>query len=458
MPKLFRIAAACSLASLLLAPALLAQPNPQIGAESEQERMRELGLLGLSATRPGVQNRDPSAPDYANYDEAKANPYPLPDPLTEPNGHRITTAAQWWKVRRPQIVAAADEDLYGRQPAQTPAVHWTVTQVTHETRFGEPVVVKALDGRLDNSGVPAIEVVIKAELTTPEAAVAAHRRTPVVMSLIWLRPPVIPGLKFTPEPGPDYREQILERGWSYVLIDPNSIQADNGAGLTSGVIGLANHGRPRKLDDWGVLRAWAWGASRLLDYLQTDPNMDGSRVAIQGHSRYGKASLVAMAYDPRFATGFISSSGAGGAAPYRRHWGEALENVAASNEYHWMAGDFLKYAADPLTAKDLPIDANAVIALVAPRPIFIGAGSADDRAKANDAWVDPRGMFMAEASAGKVYALLGKRPVDPVFPPVLTLSDSGDLAYREHDQGHTPGPDWPAFLDFAARAFARSGG
>ncbi len=123
-----------------------------------------------------------------------------------------------------------------------------------------------------------------------------------------------------------------------------------------------------------------------------------------------------------------------------------------------MAGDFLKYAADPLTAKDLPIDANAVIALVAPRPIFIGAGSADDRAKANDAWVDPRGMFMAEASAGKVYALLGKRPVDPVFPPVLTLSDSGDLAYREHDQGHTPGPDWPAFLDFAARAFARSGG
>ena len=110
------------------------------------------------------------------------------------------------------------------------------------------------------------------------------------------------GIAAVVEPGPDYRQQILERGWSYVLVDPNSIQADNGAGLTSGVIGLTNHGQPRRLGDWGVLRAWAWGASRLLDYLQTDPDVDARKVAIQGHSRYGKASLVAMAYDPRFAT------------------------------------------------------------------------------------------------------------------------------------------------------------
>ena len=454
MPRAIRLAAALGLTAVLLAPGLQAQPNAQIGVQSEQERQRELQLLGLTATRPGVQNRDPAAANAANYDEAKANPYPLPDPLIGRDGRRITTAAEWWSARRPEIVAAANDDLYGREPAHTPAVHWTVTQLTHEVRFGVPVVVKALDGRLDNASDPAIEVVIKAELTTPEAGAQARRKTPVVMSLIWLKPPQIPGLKFTPEPGPDYREQILRRGWSYALIDPNSIQADNGAGLTAGVIGLTNHGQPRKLDDWGVLRAWAWGASRLLDYLETDPDTDARKVAIQGHSRYGKASLVAMAYDRRFATGFISSSGAGGAAPYRRHWGEAVENVAASNEYHWMAGDFLKYAADPLNANNLPIDANSIIALVAPRPIFIGAGSADDKAKANDAWVDPRGMFMAEASAGEVYRLLGKRPLDPTFPSVLSLSDSGDMAYREHDQGHTPGPNWPAFLDFAGRAFA----
>ncbi len=443
-------------AVLALGAAALAQPSPQTGARSEQERLRELHLLGLGDTRPGVQNRDPAAPRYANFDEATANPDPLPHPLAGPGGHQVATAAAWWKLRRPQIVAAADRDIYGRQPAATPKVRWTVTPMTHETRFGVPVVVKALDGRLDNRSDPAIDVVIKAELTTPEAAIAAHRRMPVVMSLIWLKPPVIPGVTFTPEPGADYRQQILERGWSYVLVDPNSIQPDNGAGLASGVIGLTNHGRPRRLGDWGVLRAWAWGASRVLDYLETDPNVDARKVAIQGHSRYGKASLVAMAYDPRFATGFISSSGAGGAAPYRRRFGEQLENLAG-NEFHWMGGNFLKYGADPLHARDLPIDSNAVIALVAPRPIFIGAGSADPTQKATDAWVDPHGMFMAEASAGEVWRLLGKRPLDPRFPPVLTLSDSGDMAYREHDQGHTPGPNWPAFLDFAARAFARVG-
>ncbi len=451
--------AAAGLAAFVLAASAQAQPNPQIQAATEAERLRELHLLGLNATRPGVQNRDPAAPAYANYDEAQANPAPLPDPLVATDGHRTATAAEWWKVRRPQIVAAAEEDLYGRQPAHTPAVRWTVAQTSHEIRFGAPVVVKLLDGHLDNAADPSIDVHIQAELTTPEAAVAAHRKTPVVMSLIWLKPPVIPGLKFTPEPGPDYRQQILERGWSYILVDPNSIQADNGAGLASGVIGLSSRGQPRSLGDWGVLRAWAWGASRVLDYLQTDPDTDASRVAIQGHSRYGKASLVAMAYDQRFATGFISSSGAGGAAPYRRHFGEQVENVAASSEYHWMAGRFLKYAADPLHAGDLPIDSNAIIALVAPRPIFIGAGSADaGSGKPTDAWVDPRGMFMAEVSAGEVYRLLGKRPLNPAFPPVLTLSDSGDMAYREHDQGHTPGPNWRAFLDFAARAFARQGG
>ncbi len=453
-----RLRLATSLAVLALAAGALAQPRPGTAALSEQERLRELNLLGLAATRPGAQNRDPAAPAYANYDEATANPVRLPDPLVLRDGRRAATAAQWWRLRRPQIVAAADEDLYGRQPARTPRVRWTVTASTHETRFGVPVLVKALDGRLDNRSDPRIEVTIKAELTTPEAAIAAHRRTPVVMSLIWLKPPVIPGVTFAAEPGPDYRQQILERGWSYVLVDPNSIQADNGAGLTSGVIGLTNHGQPRRLGDWGVLRAWAWGASRLLDYLQTNPDVDARKVAIQGHSRYGKASLVAMAYDPRFATGFISSSGAGGAAPYRRHWGEQLENVAAPNEYHWMAGNFLKYAADPLHPRDLPIDSNAVIALVAPRPIFIGAGGADPAAEVSDAWVDPRGMFLAEASAGEVWRLLGKRPLEPVFPPVLALSDSGDMAYREHDQGHTPGPNWPAFLDFAARAFAKAGG
>jgi hypothetical protein len=324
-----------------------------------------------------------------------------------------------------------------------------VTETHSGSEFGVPVVEKSLDGRLDNAAAPRIEVHIKAVLVTPQAVLEAGRRAPVVLSIIWLKPP--PGLP--QDPNPDYRGLILKRGWSYVLYDPNTVQADNGAGLTQGVIGLANHGQPRRPGDWGALSAWAWGAGRLVDDLRREPGIDPEKIAIFGHSRYGKAALVAMAYDRRIAAGFISSSGAGGAAPYRRHWGEEVENVAASNEYHWMAPQFLRYAADPLGPQDLPLDANAVIALAAPRPLFIGAG----RATADgDGWVDPRGMFMAEASAAEVWALLGKRPLDPAFPAPLTLDDSGDMAFREHDQGHTPGPNWPYFLDFAAHSFARA--
>ena len=121
-----------------------------------------------------------------------------------------------------------------------------------------------------------------------------------------------------------------------------------------GIIGLVNKGQRRKADDWGSLRAWGWGASRALDYFETDKSVDAKRVGIEGHSRYGKATIVAMAYDDRFAIAFVSSSGEGGAKVHRRNWGEQVENVAAPNEYHWMAGNFLKYAG-PLNASHLPV-------------------------------------------------------------------------------------------------------
>jgi hypothetical protein len=423
-----------------------AGPSPTQVA-SEQERQRELSELGLKATRPGANNRDPDSPLYPNYDEAKANPEPLPDPLTLPGGRRVTSAAEWRSVRRPQIVKAMEDDLYGHRPAVLPKVTWTVTSTRKTDEYGVPAVEKTLDGALDNAAAPAIAVHIKAWLVTPEDAVKAGRKTPVVLAINWYNPP----LGFPKDPNPDYRALILKRGWSYVIYDPTSVQADNGAGLTKGVIGLVNKGQPRKLGDWGALSAWAWGASKVVDALEHDPDIEASRVAIFGHSRYGKAALVAMAYDDRFKAAFISSSGAGGAAPYRRHWGEQVENVAAGNEYHWMGAGFLRYAADPLSAKDLPIDANAVIALAAPRAVFVGAG----RATADgDGWVDPHGMFRAEASAGEVWGLFGKTPLSKTAPAPLALSDSGALAYREHDQGHTPGPNWPYFLDFAGRAFS----
>ena len=239
---------------------------------------------------------------------------------------------------------------------------------------------------------------------------------------------------------------MLAKGWGYAILSPTSIQADNGDGLTEGIIGLCKHGQPRKLDDWGTLRAWAWGASRALDYFETDKSVDAKQVGIEGHSRYGKATVVTMAYDQRFAIAYVSSSGEGGAKLSRRDWGEVVENVAGTSEYHWMAGNFLKYAG-PLQWSDLPVDAHELIALCAPRPVFISGG-----ATKGDGWVDAEGMFMAAAAASPVYTLLGKKGLDTmVFPPMETPLIDGDLAFRQHSGGHTPAPNWPTFITFANR-------
>jgi hypothetical protein len=240
---------------------------------------------------------------------------------------------------------------------------------------------------------------------------------------------------------------VLAQGWGYAYLRPASIQADNGAGLAHGIIGLCNHGQGRKPDDWGALRAWAWGASRAVDYFQTDPACDAKRVVIEGLSRFGKAALVAMAYDSRIAVALVGSSGAGGAKLFRRNYGERLENLAGTGEYHWMAGNFLKYAG-PLHVDDLPVDAHELIALCAPRPVFISTGSQS----AGDGWVDPRGMFLAAVAAGPVYKLLGQNDLGTTeMPPVNSALIGGDIAFRQHSAGHTVGPNWPTFITFASR-------
>src|SRR6202008_1698676 len=203
--------------------------------------------------------------------------------------------------------------------------------------------------------------------------------------------------------GPTWQQQVLAKGWGYAVYIPTSVQADNGAGLTQGIIGLCNKGQPRKPDDWGALRAWTWGASRALDYFETDKSVDAKRVGLEGHSRWGKAIAVAMGYDSRFAVAFVSSSGEGGVKIHRRNRGELVENVAAPNEYHWMAGNFLKYAG-PLKWDDLPVDSHELVALCAPRPVFVSAGATQ-----GDGWVDAKGSFLAAAGAGPVYKLLGKK-------------------------------------------------
>ncbi len=248
-------------------------------------------------------------------------------------------------------------------------------------------------------------------------------------------------------PPPTWQQQLLAKGWGYAIIVPVSVQADSGAGLTKGIIGLVNKGQPRRPDDWGVLRAWAWGASRALDYFETDKLVDAREVAIEGLSRYGKATIVTMAYDDRFRIAFVGSSGAGGTKIMRRTFGEQVENIASTGGYHWMAGNFLKYAG-PLTRDDLPVDAHELVALCAPRPVFISSGAQ----QVEGGWVDAKGMFLSAVGAGPVYRLLGKKDLGTTeFPPIETALIDGDIAFRQHSGGHTTGPNWPTFLTFAGR-------
>jgi hypothetical protein len=447
------VAAAVAFAS---APQPWAQQasTPPAHLTSEEAHQREMDALHITTPlRPGADG-DPSSPRAANFDEAKVPPYPPPpDPLVMNDGQKVTSAKMWWDQRRPQLVELFDREIYGRVPPHTPAVKWEVVSTTNEKNGGVPVITKKLIGHVDNSAYPAITVNIDLTLSTPADAKGP---VPVIMEFgIDAATMAMFRKRMTDEQwkaimgtGPTWQQQVLAKGWGYATITPTSVQADNGEGLTQGIIGLCNHGQPRKLDDWGVLRAWAWGASRALDYFESDKAVDAKHVGLEGHSRYGKATLVTMAYDQRLAIAYVSSSGMGGAKIMRRDYGEKVENITGTGEFHWMAGNFIKYGG-PLTPNDLPVDVHELVALCAPRPVFISAGAVK-----GDGWVDAKGNFLAAEWASPVYVLLGAKGLSATeFPPIETPVMGGDIAFRQHSGGHTPGPNWPTFLEFASRYF-----
>src|SRR5579859_3648547 len=429
---------------------------PLMELTATQDHQKMMDLLHITSLRPGADGNNRQSPRYQNTDESKANPYPnLPDPLTLKNGQKVTTPEMWWNQRRPEIVEDFDREMYGRVPTNAPKVTWEVTSTTRTNNGDVPIITKQLVGHVDNSSYPLITVDIPVTLTTPANAKGP---VPVVLEFGFNFGPgfgrfrgtnalggtnrpaaanIVGRGGFPGAPsGPTWQQQALAKGWGYAIITPTSYQADNGAGLTKGIIGLCNRGQPRKPDDWGALRAWAWGASRALDYFETDKAVDARHVAIEGLSRYGKAALVTMAYDRRFAIGFIGSSGEGGAKLSRRNWGELVENLTGSGEYHWMAGNFIKYGG-PLTPGDLPVDAHELIALCAPRPVFISYGASSGPG-AEGQWVDQRGSFMAAVAAGPVYRLLGMKDLGTAaFPEVETALTEGEIAFRQHKGGQT---------------------
>jgi hypothetical protein len=475
-------------------------PKP-VTFTAQQASDHMLQQLGIKKLRPGPSGNE-SAPNHANYDELLADPCPqLPDPLMTKAGKKVTSPDMWWKLRRPEIVEDMEREVYGRIPKKTPKVTWTLKITDREFVGRTPAVVRQLVGHVDNSEYPLINVDINMILVLP-----VNVKGPVPVLMMFGAPsfpaPAQPlpaemdklnaafkdmmvksdtSLKAIFEKYPVYNpitrlagpnffalpamenltptELLLASGWGYATIDPGSIQADNGAGLTKGIIGLVNKGQPRKPDDWGALRAWSWGAARALDYLETDSLVDAKKVGIEGVSRYGKAALVTLAFEPRFATGLIGSSGKGGATLHRRVFGEAVESLTGGG-FYWMAGNYMKYGAAEAssgskTGCDLPVDSHELIALAAPRPTFISYGVPE---KGDAKWLDQTGSYKATIAAGSVFKLLGATDLGvsndylkEKMPPVLTGLLDGTLAWRQHDGGHTDAPNFKFFIPWANR-------
>ncbi len=440
---------------------------------TKEDHDNMLKQLGITKLRPGPSGNE-SAPNHANYDESLANPYPnLPELLKCEDGMQIDTREQWESKRRPEIVELFEREVLGRIPQDVPSIMWKIVE-EQEIKLGDvPVLERTLEGVVDNSRCPEIEVKISMKVGMP---LNVDKPIPTLIMFSGFGfggrggqpsggnqsgrsgPP--PGFA---SQGPSRTQILADAGWGYVTLSPSSIQPDNGAGLTRGIIGLCNLGQPRKPDDWGALRAWAWGASRALDYLETEPKVDSSKIGIEGVSRYGKAALVAMAFDQRFAAALVASSGEGGAKLHRRNFGEAVENLTGSGEYHWMAGNFLKYGTQDSSfgsknAGDIPVDAHQLIALCAPRLTFISYGIPE---KGDAKWLDQQGSYMATVAAQPVFRLYGAKTLgvsdDYMTEKLPAVNESlleGELAWRQHDGGHTSGPNLPFFIEWANRKFA----
>jgi hypothetical protein len=381
----------------------------------------------------------------SNYDEAKVKPYTLPDPLVLASGAPVRDA-KTWQTRRAEILRSYQSEIYGRIPANAPRVRWALTETDPQAREGASIRKRIVGTIGDAAGAPTINVT----LHTPSQA---RQSVPVILLVNFgggTPPPAAAGAAAGRGPAlptdPPVAAEILARGWGYAMVGYQDIQPDRANTFDQGVIGrtLAAGQQQPAPGEWGTIGAWAWGVSRIIDYFESDKAVNARQVAVFGHSRLGKTVLWASANDERIAAVYSSCSGEMGAALARRDWGETVDDMAQNFPWQF-AGNFQQW---PGRWNDMPVDAHMLIALSAPRPVFVTGGTGDQ-------WADPVGMFKAQVAAGPVYRLLGKKDLGTTELPALdTPLTSGDLGWHYHTGGHTATPaDWKAFLDFLGKYF-----
>ena len=358
-----------------------------------------------------------------NYDEAKIPYYDLPPLLLSAEGKKITTPKQWRNIRRPQIMASFSNLIYGRVPeAQFPIE--TKAAVVDENRH-------FLDGKATHR-----IVLITFSNENGSVSITAHLVVPNRVT----KP--CPAFMKLGTGGPV--EEWIDRGFATVGIDQDKFVGHNEIGFERSIHRLffrKGQSFP-KAREWGVLSAIAWGHSRVLDYLEKDSDIDASRVAIMGHSKTGKAALWTAAQDERFALAISAQSGCAGAALWRRRSGETLQKMVTRFPY-WLCRNAWKFVNQE---DDLPVDQHMLLALIAPRPVYVASGI-------EDTWADPRGEHASAVHAGEVYRLLGKRglPTDKLPPLGKAILDT-DIGYHVREGAHSVEDyDWQMFMEFCVR-------